>query len=51
MKVVCAWCNKELGEKEPLEDTSITHSICDECKNKYFKEIKDAEANTKEGSI
>jgi hypothetical protein len=33
MKVVCAWCLHEgkpgdLGEREPLADGSVTHSIC-----------------------
>jgi hypothetical protein len=33
MKVVCAWCLREgkpgdLGEREPLEDPGVTHSIC-----------------------
>ena len=33
MKVVCAWCVREgkpgdLGEREPLEDPGVTHSIC-----------------------
>jgi hypothetical protein len=33
MKVVCAWCLREgkpgdLGEREPLEDLAVTHSIC-----------------------
>jgi hypothetical protein len=33
MKVVCAWCLREgrpgdLGEREPLEDLEVTHSIC-----------------------
>jgi hypothetical protein len=33
MKVVCAWCLQEgkpgdLGEREPLEDGALTHSIC-----------------------
>lgn len=38
MKVVCAWCKKQLGSKPPYEDTSVTHSICPECKAKYFPE-------------
>ena len=38
MKVVCAWCKKDLGEKEPLKDKSITHGICPECEAKYFPE-------------
>ena len=28
---VCAWCKKILGEKEPLDDPTVTHGICDEC--------------------
>lgn len=31
MNIVCAWCGKHLGEKEPLEDKSTSHTICDEC--------------------
>jgi hypothetical protein len=34
MKQVCAWCEREgktglLGEKEPLDDPSETHGVCD----------------------
>lgn len=29
---VCAWCKCFLGQKEPLEDRTVTHSICDWCK-------------------
>jgi len=32
----CAWCGKYLGEKEPYEDKSVTHTICPECRAKYF---------------
>ncbi len=33
MKVVCAWCERDgvpafMGEREPLDDPSITHGIC-----------------------
>ena len=33
MKVLCAWCLREgkpgdLGEREPLEDPGVTHSVC-----------------------
>jgi len=37
MRVQCAWCNKDVGEKEPLDDKSTTHSICQEC----FDKLKD----------
>ena len=31
MKIICAWCKKEIEEKEPLNDPDISHSICQEC--------------------
>ena len=31
MKRLCGWCDKTLGEKEPLEDKSVTHGICEAC--------------------
>ena len=31
MKIVCAWCKKNMGEKEPLDDEGITHTICPDC--------------------
>lgn len=31
MKILCAWCGKDLGTKEPLEDTRTSHGICPEC--------------------
>jgi len=31
MKVVCAWCEEDLGETEPKDDKSITHGICRTC--------------------
>ena len=37
MQIVCSWCEKFLGDKEPLSDGSITHSICGEC----YRETKD----------
>ena len=37
MKVVCAWCGKDMGEKPPLEDKSITHGMCEDCLKKELK--------------
>lgn len=34
MRVICAWCNKPMGEKAPLDDDSITHGMCQECHDK-----------------
>ncbi len=27
----CAWCQKDLGEIEPLDDKRVTHGICGPC--------------------
>lgn len=43
MKIQCAWCGKDMGEKPPYEDKSITHSICEECQKKYFPEAEKEE--------
>lgn len=39
MKRVCAWCGKDMGEIEPLDDDSITHGICDDCLLRNFPHI------------
>lgn len=31
MKVICAWCKKDLEDKEPLEDKRISHGMCEKC--------------------
>jgi len=35
LKITCAWCGKDMGEKDGEGVEGISHSICDEC----FKEI------------
>ncbi len=31
MKIVCAWCGKDMGEKNGKGVEGISHSICQEC--------------------
>jgi hypothetical protein len=31
MITVCAWCQRFMGQKEPLDDPSVTHGICPTC--------------------
>ena len=45
MIIICAWCNKVLGDKLPIDGkhkTEKTHGICHACFtkefNKYLKE-------------
>jgi len=34
MKIVCAWCDKEKGEKNGGGVEGVSHSICEECLEK-----------------
>lgn len=40
VRVIYAWCGREMGEKPPLKDKTVTHSICPECKRKHFPKKK-----------
>ena len=31
MVIVCAWCQKYMGSKEPFHDPGVSHGICDDC--------------------
>lgn len=35
-RVVCAWCQKEMGKKEGLKEGQISHGICENCREKHF---------------
>lgn len=37
---VCCVCKKILGEKEPLDDKSVTHTYCEECAKKAWEDIE-----------
>ena len=34
MKIMCAWCGKDLGEKDGKGEEGISHSICEKCLDK-----------------
>jgi hypothetical protein len=38
LRVYCAWCGAFKGEKEPLENKTETHGICQKC---YRREVRD----------
>jgi len=46
MKVICSWCDKDLGEKEPLADTRVSHGICEDCRKKIMRGMKDERDNS-----
>ena len=39
MKVECAWCGKDMGEKLGPKDTT-SHGICKECFDKVSQELE-----------
>ncbi|GAI37570.1 unnamed protein product [marine sediment metagenome] len=41
MEIVCAWCQRKIGERPPLEDKSISHGICDKCLSEHFPHAAD----------
>jgi hypothetical protein len=40
MRVVCAWCKREMGIKPPLEDKRVTHGMCVNCYKKEMALLK-----------
>lgn len=48
MKRICAWCNLNMGEVEPLESDESTHSICETCEKEVNYEIDAIEQGTYE---
>jgi len=31
MKIVCAWCGKDMGKKDSKSKERVSHGICKEC--------------------
>lgn len=36
----CSYCGKDMGEKAPYNDTSVTHGICKECLILEYKKLE-----------
>lgn len=41
MRVKCAWCDLDMGVKEPVEDNSVSHGICPKCFEVVMLEIEE----------
>jgi len=50
MKIICSWCGKVIGEKDPLTDKSESHTRCPDCLKKQSREsnkqVRNREAST-----
>ncbi len=40
MKIVCAWCNKNMGEKNGRGVKGVTHCICKQCFAKFMAKVE-----------
>jgi len=36
MRIICAWCGKDMGEQPPYDDKRVSHGICESCKAEHF---------------
>jgi len=48
MKVICSWCMKDMGIKEPLEDCSTSHGICGVCADKEREDLRACKEGVRE---
>jgi hypothetical protein len=42
----CCVCKKILGEVEPIDDKSVTHTYCEPCTKKVWEDLELAERKT-----
>jgi len=40
MRIVCAWCGKDMGEKDGEGEKGVTHYLCEECLTKLKAKTK-----------
>jgi PAS domain-containing protein len=40
VKVICSYCRKTIGEKEPINDETVSHGMCQECYDYYEEQVK-----------
>jgi len=38
MRIACCNCKKDLGQKEPLDDPSVSHTLCETCLDESYRE-------------
>lgn len=49
MFIFCSWCAKAMGEKEPLNDRTITHGVCSLCQEEIARQMKEWEQKQQGG--
>lgn len=36
MKRMCAWCGRELNQRDDAKEAQVTHGLCPDCRSTYF---------------
>ncbi len=39
IRVICAWCNMHMYDKDGQGVEGISHAICEDCKKKFIEDI------------
>ena len=47
MRVECAWCKKDMGEKEPFENSETTGGICPKCFKKENAKLNEMDKDSR----
>ena len=42
IQIVCAWCDRDMGEKKGDSTCHVSHSICPDCERKVRAGIENA---------
>jgi len=40
MNIVCAWCHKDMGEKDGEGIDGVSHGVCEECLNRLLERTR-----------
>ena len=53
MKIVCAWCGADMGEKECSgpDNGLVSHSICEQCRMEAMAELEGQGADREKKGI
>jgi len=51
MEIVCAWCDKDMGEKDGKGIEGISHSICPECLAKVLAKVESKSSTRGDKSV
>lgn len=51
MRVVCAWCGADMGEKDGQGETGVSHGMCEDCYNRASFEKAQSHPFSKEARL